>query len=468
MTNTESTQQQGSVIRKAEGVTSAERYLTRLCERTFLSLWSYPGVYRDQGRPGQSGDGKEVCDLLVVFEDHIIIFSDKDCTFPNTGNLVLDWRRWFRRAVLKSAEQVWGAERWIKSYPERLFLDRRCQQPFPLALPDPAKAKFHRVVVAHDSAKRCRQELGGSGSLMIMSDIIGPMHYEGERDDIKPFAVGQIDPSRGFVHVLDDTSLGILLSTLNTVTDFVAYLTKKERLLGGTVKLFTAGEEDLLAYYLKHTDASGEHYFDVPSRFDAIALEEGFWHEFAQNPQRLAQIEADRISYAWDALIEKFNKHIMERTQYFTTRQDVAHKDEITRFLAREPRLRRRMLASSLLDIIRTTPKTHRRTQVYLPSRPGEPYYVFLLLARPDFITYEDYRVSRRTLLEYCCLVTKLRFPAALDIVGIATEPLAALDKFSSEDAMYLDAREWSPEMEAEAKRVQQEFSLLTNKYPDC
>jgi hypothetical protein len=35
-------------IHRRNGVTSAERYLKRLCDHSFLSLWSYAGVYRDQ------------------------------------------------------------------------------------------------------------------------------------------------------------------------------------------------------------------------------------------------------------------------------------------------------------------------------------------------------------------------------------------------------------------------------------
>jgi hypothetical protein len=60
-------------IVRSEGVTETERYLKRLCDRSFLSLWSYSGVFRDQGRTDGKGDGKEVADLLVVFENHIII-----------------------------------------------------------------------------------------------------------------------------------------------------------------------------------------------------------------------------------------------------------------------------------------------------------------------------------------------------------------------------------------------------------
>jgi hypothetical protein len=203
-------------IERVNGVTHAERYLKRLCDRTFLSLWSYSGVYRDQGKTG-SGDGKEVCDLLVAFHNHVIIFSDKDCVFPRTGNLERDWCRWYRRAVLASANQIWGAERWLRSQGSRLFLDRKCTQPFPLNLPDASTATFHRVVVAHNASQRCREELGGSGSLMLVPRITGPMHYDPTSGPIMPFAIGQVATEKGFVHVLDDTTLNILLGKLDTI-----------------------------------------------------------------------------------------------------------------------------------------------------------------------------------------------------------------------------------------------------------
>src|SRR5712692_9537381 len=166
-----------TAIQRADGVTPAERKLKLLCDRSFLSLWSYSGIYRNQGDTIHGGDGKEVCDLVVVFQEHIIIFSDKDCAFPNTGDINTDWARWFKRAVLKAAEQIWGAERWIRSHPDRLFLDRKCTQPFPIGLPNPDNARFHRIVVAHDKTWRCRQEIGGSGSLNIMPSIVGAAHY---------------------------------------------------------------------------------------------------------------------------------------------------------------------------------------------------------------------------------------------------------------------------------------------------
>jgi len=217
-------------IVKQIGVTHAERVLGRLCERSFLSLWSYPGIYRDQ-RSGTTGHGKEVCDLLVVFGNDILIFSDKDCAFPNTGNLDQDWSRWFRRAVASGAQQLWGAERWIRTHPDRLFLDRACIERLPVTF-DASTVRFHRIVVAHDVARRCAELLGGSGSLMLCSLLRGKAHYEGPspfpdlhssdgawaknlrkaagwKGTLLPFTIGDVDPQRGFVHVFDDTSLPV-------------------------------------------------------------------------------------------------------------------------------------------------------------------------------------------------------------------------------------------------------------------
>ncbi len=107
-------------IIKSSGFTNSEKYLAEICNYTFLSLWSYPNLFTDEGRKYGKGDGNELCDVLVVFRNHVFIFSDKDIQFKNTGNLEIDWGRWVKRAVLKSANQIYGAEKWIKEYPDRI------------------------------------------------------------------------------------------------------------------------------------------------------------------------------------------------------------------------------------------------------------------------------------------------------------------------------------------------------------
>ena len=450
-------------VHRRDGVTNAERYLKQLCNRSFLSLWSYSGVHRNQLDSPTAKIGKEVCDLLVVFQDHMIIFSDKDCMYPTGDAEELNWKRWFKRAVQESAKQIWGAERWIKSNPQRLFLDTACTQRFPIALPDPAKATFHRVLVAHGISEKCKEILGGSGSLMIASDLIGPMHTASRSDGGRPFTIGQIDPTKGYVHIFDDRSLDVVLQTLDTITDFVAYLTKKEQFLQGEKTIWASGEDDLLGYYLKDINSKGEHDFIVPENASHVYIEEGFWNLFTRSSQRQHQVRANEVSYFWDMLIERFNKHILGGTQYYSTHPDVEQAEQVMRHLARESRTRRRMLARSLLSIVETTPSSMRRTRVIQPSGEGDPYYVFLLLPQFEKQPDDEYRIMRQHFLMACCMVTKLVYPDAQDIIGIATETGSVMNEHRSEDALYFDTRYWTEEQQAEAQKLQQNLGILTD-----
>ncbi len=444
-----------SAATPSDGVTPTERRLAKLCRNSFLSLWSYLSVYRDQGRVGRKGDGKEVCDLLVIFENHILVFSDKDCEFKDTGRLELDWSRWCKKAVLKSAEQVFGAERWIRRFPNNLFLDRDCKTPLPVALPPIETAVFHRIVVAHDGARQCKRILGGSGSLMIDSTVTGDAHTT------RPFTVGNVAPVKGFVHIFDDTTLNIVMKTLDTITDFTAYLTSKERFLVSGTPVRAPGEEELLALYLGRLNAEGEHDFTIPGDFDWIRLDEGFWDRFMNSPERRAQIQSDRISYAWDELIEKFVFHAMAGTQHFNSGRPIRDQEIMYRWMAREPRTRRRMLAESLAEVLKRSVKSGNLwdARVMVATRPTDPYYVFLCLRHPPNVSDEEYREKRFGLLADYCHTAKIKWRDSTDIIGIATESGDGTRR--SEDLFYLNAAGWDAKAEAEARDAQQRLGIL-------
>lgn len=447
-------------IKKTDGVTVAEKYLGQLCERNFLSLWSYPGVIRDQGIPQGGGHGKEICDLLVVFDQHVIIFSDKHCQFQSSEQIERSWQRWFKRAIQKSAEQAWGAERWIRQNPSRVFLDHECKKPLPIDLPPSAAATFHLVVVAHGISQHIQQLFtGSSGSLMINSSI------KGFSEHIFPFYVGDLAPEKTFVHVLDDDSLRTLMSARDTISDFVAYLSKRQKLLRGQQTICTTGEEQLLAVYLKNINKQDEHDFVFPipdgQIVDRIYLDEGHWEDFQTTPVRIAQLKADKVSYAWDGLIEKFNYHALQQTQYFVSPGGIRETERALRFMAREPRWKRRGLAQALLDMLKTTPANKRRLRMLPPLDKGDPHYVFLLFPEFPSLTYEKYRTARRNFLESCCAVAKLQYPEATDIVGIATESGMDGQRGRSEDLICLDAREWDANKERFAKEIQEKLGIF-------
>lgn len=429
----------------SEGVTDSERYLARLCRKSFLRFWSWPNLFRDQ-RAARNSEGKEVCDLLVVFGPHVFLFSDKDCAFPSTGNPQLDWARWFRRAVWAGAGQIWGAERWVSEHPNRLFCDRACTTRLPIQLPTLSDRIVHRIVVAHGAGERCRQAFGGTGSLMIDTGIVGKQHWE-PIEGVEPFEVGLLDPERGVVHVMDDFTLDAVLATVDTVSDLANYLHAKEQLFTSGRRVLAPGEEELLAAYLKHTDEGGRHTFAVPDDVNAVMFEEGSWEDFQRRPERRAQVAANEISYAWDRLIDKFTKHILEGTQAFGSEHSPAELEVALRFMAAENRTERRALSRALVGAMRRGRESDRFTRAVLGGADGagqRAQYVFLSLKRPANRKAEDYRRVRAEFLKIHCQLFRGQQPSAKHIIGIATGPLpevGATDDWHGEDLVYWTAQ---------------------------
>jgi hypothetical protein len=116
-------------ISDADGVNASERVLMRLCRRSFLSLWSFANLHTDEDMRDGRGSAKEFADVLVVFGNDVIIFSDKHVAFQDDKPLDVAWKRWYRRAVDGSVRQLYGAMNWLKRYPQRIFLDSKCQRP---------------------------------------------------------------------------------------------------------------------------------------------------------------------------------------------------------------------------------------------------------------------------------------------------------------------------------------------------
>jgi hypothetical protein len=83
----------------------SEQFVFKLCRRSFLSLWSYASP-RGKG-------GKELCDILVVCDPHVIIFSVEEVNYIETDDTVVGWERWRRSAIEESSGQIYGAERWL-------------------------------------------------------------------------------------------------------------------------------------------------------------------------------------------------------------------------------------------------------------------------------------------------------------------------------------------------------------------
>ncbi len=467
-------------VKKNEGTNPSERYLAALAERSFLNLWSYPNVFIDRTEHGRI-IGKELCDVLVVCGEHIIVFSAKDIRWPVDKEINLAWKRWYSRAIKKSAQQASGAARWIRNFPNRIFLDPKCTQPLPLSLPPSSVQKIHCVVVALGAGDACRAHFnGGSGSLVVTSNLLGDEHTETNSPNYSPFVIGDVDPDGSYIHVFDDTTLDILLRELDTITDFTSYLRKKEMLIRSRRLVSAHGEEDLLAYYLQRVNSNREHDFLRPDGKalepnDHIELAGGFYDLLLTSPQYARKKEADEISYTWDRLIETFTRHMLAGTTIVPDGGEfiLAEHELGVRQMALEPRTARRAHAAAIIGALERGRHIHRFFRAMLPS-PVSPSrttaFFFLTFAYPKGRVlrggYGRYRKIRaNTLLAYALGMLR-KFKHLERVVGIATEPPGGTRRggATSEDMIVVQPVEWTPELDAEAVRLCEFHNIMVDE----
>jgi hypothetical protein len=472
-------------VTKSAGFTETERYLAHLGERTFLNLWSYPSPYREQKLQG-AGDGKELCDLLVICDPHIIIFSEKQIKWTD-ASVGVAWTRWLKRAVFDAAKQLRGAERWINEFPERIFLDKECTQPFPLDLPSPHHRRIHRVIVAGGAASACRTYFdGGSGTLTIRPGLQGRQHLAADHPSFAPFAVGDIEPHEDFVHVFDEVALDIVLHELDTITDFGEYLDKRAAFIRSGRLELASGEEDLLAYYATRINDEGQHDFSAPGgksweTVGSIGINGGY-SSMVRDPKYLAKKEADQISYVWDNLIEAFTTHLLDGTSIVLPGFEFSLKgsEQAVRYMALENRFMRRGLGRAVmgaLEIGRTKDIFFR----LVAGRAGstETGFFIVTLKFMDWMKsrggYDAYRQVRTGYLEAYAKAILIDRPHLRRVVGVAMEP-PGQEGGVSEDNLLMLQREWTIVEKREHEEICRNLKIWTNvkerpyrdnEYPD-
>lgn len=422
-------------------VTASEAHLERLSRAAFLRIWSYPNPF--------NGKGKELCDLLLVFGDDVVVFSDKHCALSPTDAPELAWARWYRKTVLSSAAQALGAGRWIKQNPARVFADARCTTPLPLVLRP--NTRVHYALTVRGALDAARSETGGRGTLFSTNRPLSECSRV-------PFHVGSVGDAGAFFHVFDEVALDALLQTLDTTADFIGYLKKREAFFTRGPAIVAAGEEELLGLFLKSYDAD-RNEIDFP-QIDAttIFVGESHWDSWLESPQRSARDAANRISYEWDGLIEKLSHHVLKGTQEYASSYGVAQQEPLLRWLARESRLRRRILAENLIEMVGAVSPGVIKRRFRAPDREGDPYWLFLVFPQPPGLPYEEYRELRRSMLQGHLCVIKHLHPDAVDLAGIA---VGESEGHMTEDAMYLDASTWPSELATLGRRLHEEAGIF-------
>ena len=281
---------------------------------------------------------------------------------------------------------------------------------------------------------------------------------------VRPFCIGDLDPSGSFVHDFNEFALDIVMRELDTVTDFVDYLDKKERLVRSGRLLRADGEENLLAYYAIRINEDGEHDFTPVNR--QLQIECTHYVRFITDPQYIAKKKADEISYLWDDLIQSFTNHMLAGTSVTIGNYGYQLKEnEIgVRFMALECRFFRRSLGKAIKGALKNGAAKDTFFRMMM-RREGAETAFFILTVRcqadaRDAREYEKYRIARTGLAEIYAKGILERHGYLKRVIGIALEPSG--QKYGvSEDLVYVEQAAWTEEERSRIREVCQKLGIF-------
>lgn len=447
------------------GFTKEEEFLNELGEKSFLRFWSWANLFRNQGQSNGKGDGKEICDLTVIFDNDILLFSDKKVEFNNNKPIDIAWSRWTKKAIKASVQQVEGAKRWITNYPNRIFIDSECTKRIPINLPEISKIRFHHIVVCHGVEEELAKR-NAESSFSFNNKLVANDHWEAST--CEPFIIGKVSESEDFCHVFSEATIKLILEEFDTATDLIEYLTQRELLLNNKVHIKVKSESDIVQLYYENFDERKlkNLILNAPElKEKLVEIDKGGISKLHSNPVYIAKKISDQESYFWDSLIESFSYHILNGTTEFSNWIMPSEIEPSLRLIAKCGRFERRVLSQSFFEFYeKAEPKKRGTRVIFDPINIGQAFVFLLLPFDSSFSSIKEYREIRRQMIEDYCVINKRNAPHITRFIGIAAKTRDAgqtLDKsFFSEgqDFIFLDANEWTNDDYKQAQEIHDEY----------
>jgi hypothetical protein len=384
-------------------LTASEQFTHNLCTKSFLSLWCFNNPLGKKN--------KELCDVLVVCDPDIVVFSVKEVTLEDPDDHVHQ-ERWLRKAVDDSLKQLYGAAKWLQSASHVIHTDGTTGIP----LPPTETRRIHRIAIAFGSGGECSIHSGDFG--------------------------------KGHVHVFTEGTLVEILTELDTITDFVHYLTAKEAFLANRGAILINGtESDLLGVYIHAGRA-------FPEKADFLMIESGIWNEIRSKPEFKARKIEDAESYKWDDLIEILTGNQGHDHPEFGL--NLTDREFVVRGMAREDRFCRRVLSKAFVDFLRDAMAGKTRSRII--QSPSQRLYVFAYFAK------NEVRERRLHELYARCLIARHKLDDASDVViGVGFNEFDPAIG-SATDLIYVQVNTSNSDWRQEAQKLENDFGYFKGR----
>ncbi|MCX5632621.1 MAG: hypothetical protein NTW93_02950 [Phycisphaerae bacterium] len=372
---------------------NAEAVLNELAQKTFLTDWCYLNP--------KLPDEKELCDLLVVFDDIAIIWQLKDVKLKNDQIKESDFN--------KNIKQISGAYRQLFEIKTEIELvnPRRGKEKF-----DPGRIKNVYLISVFFGDNPFR--------LMSMIDIKGK-----------------------YVHTFTRHSIQIILNELDTISDFTKYLKDIEDFRKQTkAVIIDGGAEELLGYYVKNNrnfDGVLKQHSDI-----GLYVQGGHWENLIRRKEYIAKQKENKISYAWDYLIDIC--HTGDNPEY----------EPIARKMAIHNRFERRILAQTFIEAHEKAESVQNGMSYRRATTSNGITYCFLFYG---YSGDKEQREIRKTQLFVFCFIARGQLKNK-EVIGIATDQYVKPD--IAFDYCYIDKPEWTQEDQKIMENDMRETGIFT------
>ena len=273
---------------------NGEDYVNQLAYKSYLKYWCYPNPL------DINGNNKEICDLLILFRDILIIISVKNHNYNG------DYEKYKRKVIDKSSSQLNGAYRKLFTTQKAMHImhpDREVE----LFEPDKYKQIYKLTINVGEQFE----------------------YYE----------LGEQIENKGFINILNKDTFEVIIQELDTIKDFVEYLNARERLLmSGKLLDVKCQEKDLLAKFLTNARRFPIDYGSSEFK-EMISNLEGAWANYALSNKVKLKREANKVSYFIDDLVQS---DILK----------LPNGEILARELMNLGRIERRQLAKSLFSLV--------------------------------------------------------------------------------------------------------------------
>ncbi|OPC55491.1 hypothetical protein BAY06_00995 [Elizabethkingia anophelis] len=376
-------------------MTKSEEWAYSLCRKSFFSLFSFVN-------PVGKKD-KELCDVIVICGNDIVLISVKEININLTGNYEVDYNRWNNRAIEDSLKQLNGAERFLKRVSSFRLKDTKEE----IELPD--EKNFYKIALA----------IGAKGKFPISESI----------------------RNNGYVNIMDEISFHSIISELDTITDFILYLREKQAKLLN-VHFTGNGEEDLLAFYLRNE-------LNFPDK-SFLYFDKGIYESLIVSEDYQQEKKNREESYKWDFIINHFTQNYFDKNGYNSiTLNNMRKACEI---MAKETRFER----IKLIDNLNTVINSNVRARIYFSPTFNHIIYVFV----SGKFENEKQRLKETELRS---LVAAFLFNKSATVIAIAWEVNPNFDVY---DIVYHNYKDlWSNNLDKVALSTINELGYFKSHY---